>query len=113
MQDQLLKIAERVFNLEVECGVIVDTNSYQEKLKFSVADVVYYWAQGKDFKTVSEMTIIKEGSIVRAITRIEYVCRELKNAAAIMGDGKLKDLIELSQERIKRDIIFTPSLYIQ
>ncbi len=113
MQKVLIETAKNVHELEKACDVHLEADNCQEKLHFGLAHVIYFWAQGKDFQSVSEMTNIHEGSIVRAIMRVEYVLREMKNAAGIMGDSKMKELATIAQERIKRDIIFTPSLYIQ
>ena len=82
-------------------------------LHFGLAPVIYNWIQGKSFSYVADLTTIHQGSIIRGIMRVEYILREVKNAAGIMGDGKLKEMCTLAQDKIRRDIIFSPSLYIQ
>lgn len=112
MQAKLLQMAKDMYNLEKNCGVFVQ-DSYNEKLHFGLSPVIYYWSQGKSFHEIAELTRIHEGSIVRGIMRVEYFLRELKSAAGIMGDRKIKEICTKAQEKIKRDIIFVPSLYIQ
>lgn len=53
-----------------------------------------------------------QGSLVRAVRRIEEVLRQLSSAAQVIGEGDLEQLFERSREKIKRDIIFAASLYL-
>ncbi len=53
-----------------------------------------------------------QGSLVRAVRRIEEVLRQLSSAAQVIGEGDLEQLFEQSREKIKRDIIFAASLYL-
>ena len=56
--------------------------------------------------------MVQEGSIVRCITRLDELCREVRNAARIMGDPTLYRKMEVASESIKRDIVFAGSLYL-
>ena len=53
-----------------------------------------------------------EGSIVRAIVRLDETCREFKDAAKIMGNTALVQQMEAASAAIKRDVIFAASLYV-
>jgi antiviral helicase SKI2 len=112
VQTILYQRAKEVFQLELDCGVYLQ-GTYEDMLHFGLAPVIYYWVQGKSFSYIANLTTIHEGSIIRGIMRVEYILREVKNAAGIMGDSKLKEMCSIAQDKIKRDIIFTPSLYIQ
>ncbi|CAG8511393.1 21781_t:CDS:10 [Gigaspora margarita] len=85
---------------------VVDVN----KFNFGLVEVVYEWARGKDFIYIKDLTEVMEGSIVRCITRLDETCREVKNAARIVGDISLCKKMEDAQASIKRDIIFAQSL---
>jgi superfamily II RNA helicase len=119
--DKLVKLAEQIFNLERDneiyeiCGSggNIVTGGFEEKLNPSMAFIVYEWSNGKDFVEICKGTEIEEGIIVREMMRLEYCCRELCVGLEIMGDTDLKNKITKAQETIKRDIIFTPSLYIK
>jgi antiviral helicase SKI2 len=51
------------------------------------------------------------GSIVRCITRLDETCRDVRNAARIIGDFALYKKMEDASALIKRDIVFAASLY--
>ena len=50
---------------------------------------------------------------MRCITRLDETCREVRNAARIMGDPTLYRKLEIASETIKRDIVFATSLYVE
>ena len=49
------------------------------------------------------MTDVAEGTIVRVITRLDETCREVRDAARVIGDAELFKKMEESQMKIKRD----------
>ena len=49
------------------------------------------------------MTDIPEGTIVRVITRLDETCREVRDAARVIGDADLFTKMEEAQALIKRD----------
>lgn len=51
------------------------------------------------------------GIIVRCIQRLNETCRDVKNAAKVIGDPVLTDKMEQGSSLIKRDIVFAGSLY--
>lgn len=53
-----------------------------------------------------------EGSIVRCVVRLDQCCRELMDAARIMGNTALFAQMERASELIKRDVVFAASLYV-
>lgn len=63
------------------------------------------------FERITELTDVQEGTIVRVITRLDETCREVKNAARLIGDPSLFTKAEKCQEIIRRDIISCGSLY--
>ena len=73
--------------------------------------VVYSWATGVPFDEISRMTDVMEGSIVRCIVRLDEQCRQLMDAARVMGNTALFQQMEAASQAIKRDVIFAASLY--
>ncbi|CAN0038120.1 unnamed protein product, partial [Laminaria digitata] len=59
-----------------------------------------------------QITLVQEGSVVRAITRLDELCREVRNAARVIGDPTLYRKMEATSQLIKRDIVFAASLYV-
>ena len=51
------------------------------------------------------------GMIVRCIQRLEETCRDVRNAARVIGDPMLKEKMQEASKLIKRDIVFAASLY--
>lgn len=49
------------------------------------------------------MTDVPEGTVVRVITRLDETCREVRDAARVIGDGDLMKKMEEAQLKIKRD----------
>jgi antiviral helicase SKI2 len=49
------------------------------------------------------LTDVAEGTIVRVITRLDETCREVRDAARVIGDAELFKKMEESQVKIKRD----------
>jgi hypothetical protein len=80
----------------------IDPREYaSEHLKFGLVEVVYEWARGVPFGEICTLTTVQEGGIVRTITRLDEVCREVRNAARIIGDASLYRKMECASEMIK------------
>lgn len=74
--------------------------------------VVYEWARGTPFSEITALTDVMEGSIVRAVVRLDQCCRELMDAARVMGDTALFQKMAAASAAIKRDVVFAASLYV-
>jgi antiviral helicase SKI2 len=99
--------------LQKNHGLLVDPVDYvDEVLKFGLVQVVYEWALGVPFCNICELTMIQEGSIVRCITRLDELCREVRNCARVAGNPTLYQKMEAASAAIKRDIVFASSLYV-
>jgi len=110
---QMKTIAMNLGQLQKEHGLDVDPIDYCEStLKFGLVHVVYEWALGVEFKSICELTMAQEGSIVRCITRLDELCREVRNCARVVGNPTLYRKMEAASVAIKRDIVFASSLYV-
>lgn len=58
-----------------------------------------------------QFTDAQEGLIVRCIQRLDELCRDIRNAARLVGDPALYEKMEDTSTAIKRDIVFAASLY--
>ncbi|KAI1359257.1 DSHCT domain-containing protein [Xylaria arbuscula] len=111
----IIEISEKVNTVQTERQVIQsaeDSNDFVSRPRFGLMEVVYEWAQGMSFKNITDLTDVLEGTIVRTITRLDETCREVKNAARIIGDPELYQKMQTAQEMIKRDITAVASLYM-
>ncbi|KAK0208953.1 antiviral helicase [Desarmillaria ectypa] len=107
-RDAILAISERIERLQDRHKIPAEDF---RKLKFGLVEVVYEWAKGMPFEQITALTDVAEGSIVRVITRLDETCREVRDAARVIGDAELFKKMEESQIKIKRDIVFAASLY--
>lgn len=74
--------------------------------------MVYEWARGTPFADITSLTDVMEGSIVRSVVRLDQACREVMDAARVMGDTGLFRKMQAASAAIKRDVVFAASLYV-
>lgn len=111
----IIDISERVNAVQTLHQVIQSTEEgvdFASRPRFGLVEVVYEWARGMSFKNITDLTDVLEGTIVRTITRLDETCREVKNAARIIGDPELYQKMAAAQEMIRRDITAVASLYM-
>ncbi|RAL11672.1 SKI complex RNA helicase subunit SKI2 [Aspergillus homomorphus CBS 101889] len=114
-KEAIVKISDRVNDIQIQHQVIQtseDSNDFASQPRFGLSEVVYEWAKGMSFNRITDLTDVMEGTIVRTITRLDETCREVKNAAKLVGDPNLYAKMQQAQELIKRDVIFAASLYM-
>ncbi len=120
LPERLISSCERMKAIAVDLGqkqkdfgLPVDPLEYCAKsLKMGLVHVVYEWACGVPFSSICELTEVQEGSIVRCITRLDELCREVRNCARVVGNPTLFRKMEAASDAIKRDIVFASSLYV-
>lgn len=108
-RDAIIAISDRVERIQDSYKVVVE--EFRSGLKFGLVEVVYEWAKGMPFEQITALTDVAEGTIVRVITRLDETCREVRDAARVIGDSELFKKMEECQIKIKRDIVFAASLY--
>lgn len=113
-KNKILEISERLLKIYTEHQVSLtsEEEEFLERNRFALVNVVYEWARGLTFREIMQISVELEGTIVRVITRLDEICRQVKNAALIVGDSTLHSKMSEAQERIKRDIVFCASLYL-
>lgn len=106
-----LRQCEDIFHLiknaEEKQGIKNDTEP-----NFLLVKPLYEWAKGNDFVDITVYTDVLEGAIVRTIQRVEQTLRNIKKALPVMGNDTQIQKIEKASAIIKRDIVFSLSLYI-
>ncbi|KAI1709969.1 rRNA-processing arch domain-containing protein [Ditylenchus destructor] len=108
LQNHARKIAKIVAEAKLE----IDEERYVESFGPQMMDVVYKWCSGATFSDVVKDTDIFEGSIIRCMRRLELVLNEMVNAAQSYGDKSLEEKFQKAIELLKRDIVFSASLYL-
>jgi antiviral helicase SKI2 len=123
-RDAIVAINDRVGRIQDKHRVAAE--EFQSNLKFGLVEVVYEWAKGmasvhhsvrllgiltfqQPFEQITSLTDVAEGTIVRVITRLDETCREVRDAARVIGDAELFKKMEECQLKIKRDSKSTTS----
>ena len=90
----------------------MDVAAYADSFRPDLMDLTRAWSTGTSFVDLMKMTSLHEGSVVRAIRRMEEVMRQLATACQNVGDAELREKFESCREMVKRDIVFCPSLFL-
>ncbi|XP_033951024.1 superkiller complex protein 2 isoform X1 [Pseudochaenichthys georgianus] len=109
--DRVLSVAKRIGELQRECEIPQTAEEFVGQFKFGLTEVVYCWARGMPFAEIALLTDVQEGTVVRCIQRLDEVLKEVRQAARIVGDSVLGSKMEKASLAIRRDIVFTASLY--
>eukprot|EP00039_Didymoeca_costata_P013795 m.214980 g.214980 ORF g.214980 m.214980 type:complete len:1254 (+) comp15873_c0_seq10:105-3866(+) len=109
--DNMKRIAKMIAEEQLCEGMDTPTDEYVRTLHFGLVEVVYAWANGVPFAEITNLTDVLEGSIVRCIVRLDETCRDVRNAARVIGDPVLYQKMDEASTMIKRDIVFAASLY--
>uniref|UniRef100_A0A3Q4N174 SKI2 subunit of superkiller complex n=1 Tax=Neolamprologus brichardi TaxID=32507 RepID=A0A3Q4N174_NEOBR len=109
--EQVKSVAQRIGELQRECGIPQTAEEFVGQFKFGLTEVVYCWARGMPFAEIALLTDVQEGTVVRCIQRLDEVLKEVRQAARIVGDSVLGSKMEKASLAIRRDIVFTASLY--
>ncbi|KAK4257491.1 hypothetical protein QN277_007070 [Acacia crassicarpa] len=109
---QLQETARRAAQLQLECKVQIDVEDFVSSFRPDIMEAVYAWAKGSKFYDIMESTQVFEGSLIRAIRRLEELLQQLIQAAKSIGETQLEAKLEEAVSKIKRDIVFAASLYL-
>ncbi|GAA6029642.1 hypothetical protein JCM8097_000981 [Rhodosporidiobolus ruineniae] len=109
----ILATAERVLRVQERHRANFSDEGFNGsgELKWGLSEVVYEWAKGMTFAQVMNLTDVQEGTIIRTIVRLDESCREVRDAARVVGNSDLFQKMIKAQELIRRDICFCASLY--
>eukprot|EP00887_Chlorella_sp_A99_P001342 scaffold14.g1342.t1 len=109
----LREVARRVAKVGADCGLGGDPDEYVDSFRCGLMEVVCAWCGGARFADLCKLDdALFEGSLVRAIRRLEELLRQLVAALRGVGDADLAAKFEAGILKIRRDIIFTPSLFL-
>jgi ATP-dependent RNA helicase DOB1 len=110
---QIQDVARRVALVMQESKISnIDVDEYVKEFRPELIDVTFAWANGAKFSEICQLTGIFEGSIIRALRRLEELLRQLVQAAKSIGNNELETKFAEGITRIKRDIVFAASLYL-
>ncbi len=113
---KLYKLIEKavtvVCNAMNAANITLTTREYLSLLSNSMMEIVRMWINGSTFINICQKSVnYYEGSIIRTLKRLEELLRQLVSAATLIGNTELADILAQGIFVLKRDIIFTNSLY--
>ena len=137
----LRESARRVARVAADVGMTIDIEEYVESFRPDLMEIVASWTQGARFADIIKMSKIFEvrdcarplspffliflaaaktlvflrclqGSLVRAIRRLEELLVQLSGGLRSIGDMEMAEKVEKAAEKIKRDVIFAASLFL-
>ncbi|GAW80164.1 DEAD/DEAH box helicase [Plasmodium gonderi] len=91
----------------------ISSEEHWKLCSFKIMFIAYKWALGTSFAELLEQSELEEGLIVRSILRLDDLCRKVKIAFLYLGNADLAERLETTSNLLRRDIIFTTSLYLQ
>jgi ATP-dependent RNA helicase DOB1 len=109
---ELNKAVQRVIQVSQESKIEIDPEQYQKGFSPDLMQVTFAWCNGAKFYDVCKMTDVFEGSIVRVMRRLEELLRQMCAAAKAIGDDNLEKKLLDGINKLKRDIVFSSSLYL-
>ena len=112
-RDVVIAMARRVNAVQEQHQVLTagSGDEFEDSPRFGLMEVCYEWARGMSFASITELTDVLEGTIVRCIVRLDEVLRECQSAARTVGDTAMYTKLETCRELIKRDVVFSASLF--
>ncbi|MFH4976064.1 hypothetical protein AB6A40_002773 [Gnathostoma spinigerum] len=109
LRDEVINISNKIYSVHRDCGL--NMTNPEEEISFALMFVVYKWADAMVFSELMELTNVHEGIIVRCIQRLDELCKDIRNAARLIGDPEFYEKMSDVSSAIKRDIVFAASLY--
>ena len=108
--------AGRLNKLYRECGLGPegedDEDSYVESFAPTLMDAVYAWSKGAPFAEASALSDMFEGSIIRAVRRLDELLLQIQTAYIAVGNTDLAQKAGEASGTLHRGIMFANSLYI-
>eukprot|EP00210_Caulerpa_lentillifera_P002519 g2416.t1 len=108
---QLKEITTLIAHTTIESRMEMDEAEYVESFHPWFLEIMYAWSKGSTFHEVCQMTEIFEGVIIRAARRLAELIEQLGDAARVIGDMDLVSNLQEANITLKRDIMFSASLY--
>ena len=108
----LLETAKRIATVMADCRLSIVVDDYVEIFKPTLFGIIESWCDGVTFAELTKNSDLFEGSIIRALRRLEELLMQMSEASKYMGNPELAKKFDDGITLIKRDIIFAASLYI-
>ena len=110
---KLIETANKVCTVMIESNIEIKKEDYLQKFSPDMMEITMVWCKGAKFSEVCDLSdSIFEGTIIRAMRRLDELISQLVESAKIIGNNELRDKFMESQSNLKRGIVFAASLYL-
>jgi len=103
--------AREIANVQKDCKIDINVDEFVDSFKPTMVEIVYCWAEGESFSEIVKKTDLFEGTIIRAMRRLDELMMELHRSCLAVGDTELAKKFELGAASLRRGIVFADSLY--
>lgn len=109
----LQELARTIAETQLEHNIEgIDVDEYVDSFKPTLMDLVHKWVSGLSFADLMEGTDLFEGSVIRAMRRLNELLAQMALAAQVIGNDKLHEKATKGAEALQRGIVFAASLYL-
>eukprot|EP01127_Copromyxa_protea_P008534 TRINITY_DN1955_c0_g1_i3.p1 TRINITY_DN1955_c0_g1~~TRINITY_DN1955_c0_g1_i3.p1 ORF type:complete len:317 (+),score=70.04 TRINITY_DN1955_c0_g1_i3:341-1291(+) len=109
---EMIIMAKKIAEVKRQCKLISDVDKEVASIQPHLIHVVYAWAQGASFASISGMVNVFEGTLIRTFKQLEELLRQLESGAKRIGNQELMLTFRQASAALKRDIVFAASLYL-
>jgi ATP-dependent RNA helicase DOB1 len=109
---KLLDAAQHIGEVQHSAGLAINVDEYVDGFKTTLCDPVYKWCCGTSFAELLRNTDLFEGTLIRAVRRLDELLMQLSAAATAVGDLPLRDKFNAAAESMRHGIMFAGSLYL-
>lgn len=82
---------EKLLALEAEKQIICEDNTIQKRTNYKFYEMIYDWADQKQFAAVIENTAVEEGIVIKMIMDVNRKRQRVQEMAAFVGDNSLAE----------------------
>ena len=107
----ILGLTEKLIALERREGVKDEINEVEGRLNYQFPVIAYEWADQKEFVDVCKITEVEAGIMVTGLRSLGKLFLEIQEASKVIGSKELEEKAKTIEGKLKRDILFLPSLY--
>jgi superfamily II RNA helicase len=117
MCDNIIKNLEKKIDIYYELEIKLNNNIpypfwNNMNLNYDIFNIVKYWADGKDWKYISNIFNSFEGDFIKIILRLTNLLKNIESIVKILNRTNLLNKLNEYTDKLIRDIITTDSLYL-
>lgn len=102
----------QIAKISQESKLNLNEKDYVASFSPELMQLTYAWCQGANFAQACKGTAVMEGSVIRALRNLEELLRQMCHAAQVIGNDALENKFADGITKIKRGVVFCPSLYL-